>query len=123
MMVTLPMAALFMMTFSSGRDKPGAAPPVTTVRPDLTQISKHLVYDGHGGLADAGSSRLLMDYKEPQRGEILDYLFLPSFGASLQLLKVEVGGYSRRGRHCPTALQTSPSSTVYTNSVWVFNGQ
>ena len=54
------------------------------VQPDLAQVSDHFVYDGHGGLADAGSSRLLMDYKEPWRGHILDYLFKPSFGASLQ---------------------------------------
>ena len=62
------------------------------VQPDLAQVSDHFVYDGHGGLADAGSSRLLMDYKEPWRGHILDYLFKPSFGASLQMLKIEIAG-------------------------------
>jgi len=59
---------------------------------DLAQISAVFQYDGHGGLADAGSSRLLMDYREPQRSQILDYLFLPSFGASLHMLKVEIAG-------------------------------
>ncbi len=38
------------------------------------------------------SSRLLRDYAEPYRSDILDYLFLPSFGASLHMLKVEIGG-------------------------------
>jgi hypothetical protein len=38
------------------------------------------------------SSRLLIDYPEPQRSQILDYLFKPNYGASLQHLKVEVGG-------------------------------
>ena len=38
---------------------------------------------------------MLVDYKEPQRSEILDYLFLPNYGASLQILKVEIGGDSQ----------------------------
>ena len=62
---------------------------------DLRRISPVFTYDGHGGLADAGSSRLLMDYREPQRSQILDYLFLPSFGASLHMLKVEIAGDSQ----------------------------
>lgn len=33
-----------------------------------------------------------VQYPEPQRAHILDYLFLPSFGASLHVLKVEIGG-------------------------------
>ena len=46
------------------------------------------VYDGHGALAAGASSRLLWDYQEAYRTEILDYLFNKSFGASLHLLKV-----------------------------------
>jgi hypothetical protein len=49
-------------------------------------------YDGHGALSAGASSRLLWDYPEPQRSQILDYLFKPSFGAALHLLKVEIGG-------------------------------
>ena len=33
-----------------------------------------------------------MDYPEKERNEILDLLFLPGHGASLQILKVEIGG-------------------------------
>ena len=33
-----------------------------------------------------------MDYPEPQRSEVLDFLFKPNFGASLHHLKVEIGG-------------------------------
>lgn len=52
--------------------------------------------DAIGGLSGGGAtSRLLIDYKEPQRSEILDYLFKPNFAASLQLLKVEIGGDSQ----------------------------
>ena len=36
--------------------------------------------------------RLLIEYPEPQRREVLDYLFKPHFGAGFQHLKVEIGG-------------------------------
>ena len=49
-------------------------------------------FEGIGALSAGASSRLLIDYPEPQRSEILDYLFKPKFGASLQHLKVEIGG-------------------------------
>lgn len=50
-------------------------------------------FDGIGGLSGGGAtSRLLVNYKEPYRSQILDYLFKPNFGASLQILKVEIGG-------------------------------
>ena len=49
-------------------------------------------YDGHGGLSAGASSRLLWDYAEPQRSQILDYLFKPQFGAGMHTLKVEIGG-------------------------------
>lgn len=51
-----------------------------------------LLYDGHGGLSAGASSRLLYDYAEPQRSAILDYLFKPNYGASLHMVKVEIGG-------------------------------
>lgn len=50
-------------------------------------------FDGIGGLSGGGAtSRLLVSYPEKQRDEILDLLFKPNFGASLQILKVEIGG-------------------------------
>lgn len=49
-------------------------------------------FQGIGGLSAGASSRLLIDYPEPQRSRILDYLFKPHYGASLQVLKVEIGG-------------------------------
>ena len=48
-------------------------------------------FDGLGALSAGASSRLLVDYPEPQRSQILDYLFKPGYGAALQHLKVEVG--------------------------------
>lgn len=49
-------------------------------------------YEGMGSLSAGASSRLLIDYPEPQRSQILDYLFLPKYGASLNHLKTEIGG-------------------------------
>ena len=48
-------------------------------------------YRGHGGLSAGASSRLLMDYRDPQRSEILDVLFKPGYGASVHMLKIEIG--------------------------------
>ena len=42
-----------------------------------------------GAQSTAGTARLLYDYPEQQRSEILDYLFKPNYGASFQHLKVE----------------------------------
>jgi hypothetical protein len=50
------------------------------------------VFDGVGAISGGGgNSRLLIDYAEPYRSQILDYLFKPHYGASLQILKVEIG--------------------------------
>jgi hypothetical protein len=48
------------------------------------------IFDGLGALSNS-SSRLLYDYPEPQRSQILDYMFKPNYGMSLQILKVEIG--------------------------------
>eukprot|EP01052_Picozoa_sp_SAG31_P062844 SAG31_NODE_21807_length_540_cov_1.061224_1_plen_87_part_01 len=70
-------------------------------RPDDAVPSSSLVIDGSaspnesntlsggvGAMSTAGTSRLLIDYAEPYRSQVLDYLFLPNLGASLQQLKV-----------------------------------
>jgi hypothetical protein len=49
------------------------------------------IFEGIGALSAGASSRLLVDYPEPYRSQILDYLFKPNYGASLQHLKVEIG--------------------------------
>ena len=46
-------------------------------------------FDGLGALVSYG--KLLYDYPQKQRDEIMDYLFLPNYGANLQILKVEIG--------------------------------
>jgi hypothetical protein len=48
-------------------------------------------FDGVGALSAGASSRLLLDYPEPERTRILDLLFSPNHGAALQILRVEIG--------------------------------
>ena len=49
-----------------------------------------LMFHGAGAIS-ASSTRLLYDYPEPERSQILDYLFSPAYGGMMQLLKVEIG--------------------------------
>lgn len=58
----------------------------------LDGSAAHHVFDGIGALSAGASSRLLFDYPDPQRSDILDLLFKPDFGAALHILKVEIGG-------------------------------
>ena len=58
---------------------------------ELNGNSAGRTFDGLGAVSAGASSRLLMDYPEPQRSQILDYLFKPGYGAALQHLKVEIG--------------------------------
>ncbi|XP_017287142.1 galactocerebrosidase isoform X2 [Kryptolebias marmoratus] len=75
------------------------------------------LFDGIGGLSGGGAtSRLLVNYKEPYRSQILDYLFKPNFGASLHILKVEIGGDAQ------TTDGTEPSHMHYENDENFFRG-
>jgi hypothetical protein len=63
----------------------------TSITVDGTKPGR--VFDGAGAISGGGgNTRLLIDYPERQRNEILDYLFKPGVGASLQALKLEIGG-------------------------------
>ena len=58
----------------------------------IDRASSGRVFDGVGAISGGGgNSRLLIDYPEPYRSQILDYLFKPNYGASMQILKVEIG--------------------------------
>ena len=88
------------MGTSDSCGKPGSSPSwaggrrTPTLAIDRAQTSK--TFDGLGGLSGGGAtSRLLVDYPSAQRDQILDYLFKPQFGASLHILKVEIGGDSQ----------------------------
>lgn len=49
-------------------------------------------FEGIGAVSAGANTRLLRDYEEAYRNDILDLLFKPKYGASLQHLKVEIGG-------------------------------
>jgi hypothetical protein len=82
--------------------KPDSAPSTPSLVLVHTQARATIVIDGGlpgpvfqgiGAISGGGgNSRLLIDYPTREREQILDYLFTPHFGASLQLLKLEIGG-------------------------------
>ncbi|GBG29428.1 Galactocerebrosidase [Hondaea fermentalgiana] len=50
-------------------------------------------FDGIGAISGGGAtSRLLVEYPDDVKAEIYDFLFLPNHGASLHMVKVEIGG-------------------------------
>ncbi|GKQ39038.1 RICIN domain-containing protein [Streptomyces sp. A012304] len=68
-----------------------AAIPATAITVDGTSGGR--TFDGVGAISGGGgNTRLLYDYPATQRNQVLDYLFKPGYGASLQILKVEMGG-------------------------------
>jgi glycosyl hydrolase family 59/glycosyl hydrolase family 59 (putative galactocerebrosidase) len=77
---------------------PGQAPPPAPAAVPVTSITVSGNASGprFGGvgavLGGGGTARYLDDYPAAQRASILDYLFKPGYGASLQLLKLEIGG-------------------------------
>ncbi|XP_063295997.1 galactocerebrosidase isoform X1 [Pelobates fuscus] len=74
-------------------------------------------FDGIGAVSGGGAtSRLLVNYPEPYRSQILDYLFKPNFGASLHIFKVEIGGDAQ------TTDGTEPSHMHYPDDQNYFRG-
>ncbi|KAM4690299.1 galactocerebrosidase isoform 1-T1 [Rhinophrynus dorsalis] len=75
------------------------------------------MFDGIGAISGGGAtSRLLVNYPEPYRSQILDYLFKPNFGASLHIFKVEIGGDAQ------TTDGTEPSHMHYPDDQNYFRG-
>src|SRR5216110_14261 len=71
----------------------GTATAATTTAVRINGGAGGRVFDGVGAISGGGgNSRLLVDYPEPQRSQVLDYLFKPGFGANVQVLKIEIGG-------------------------------
>ena len=67
----------------------GTAAPGLSI--SIDGASPGRVFEGVGALSAGASTRLLVDYPQRSRNEILDLLFRPKWGASLQHLKIEVG--------------------------------
>uniref|UniRef100_A0AB33K7V8 galactosylceramidase n=1 Tax=Kitasatospora sp. CMC57 TaxID=3231513 RepID=A0AB33K7V8_9ACTN len=81
------------MSTLTGLFLPATAGAATTTAITVDGTQPGLAFDGIGAISGGGgNTRLLIDYPEPQRSQLLDYLFKPGYGASLQLLKIEIGG-------------------------------
>jgi galactosylceramidase len=71
---------------------PGLLQATPVVEVSLSSSDHGRIFEGIGAVSAGASSKLLIDYAEPYRSDILDFLFKPHFGAGFQHLKVEVGG-------------------------------
>ncbi|KAM6311692.1 galactocerebrosidase [Aegotheles albertisi] len=104
-------------SWGSGPSGVGTAAPSTAtyVLDDAGGLGRE--FDGIGAVSGGGAtSRLLVNYEEPYRSQILDYLFKPNFGASLHMLKVEIGGDGQ------STDGTEPSHMHYENDENYFRG-
>lgn len=61
----------------------------TTAIIDASSLGR--TFEGIGGVTSNGMTKLLHEYPEAQRNDILNFLFTPKFGASFHQLKVEIG--------------------------------
>jgi hypothetical protein len=86
---------------------------VSNISPDaslqLASSATDETFDGIGGIVD--SAPLLYAYPEPQRSQILDYLFKPNYGQAVQVLKLEIGGDSNTTVDSESAYQHSLNDT------------
>lgn len=62
-----------------------------TTRISILKDSSSSLFYGIGGVTSNGMTKLLREYKEEYRNDILDFLFKPCFGASFHHLKIEIG--------------------------------
>ncbi len=68
---------------------PAPVSAITTVTINGSSLGR--TFEGIGGISSNGMTKLLAEYPVNQQQDILDFLFKPKFGASLQHLKVEIG--------------------------------
>jgi hypothetical protein len=70
-----------------------AVPAAAATSITVNGTSGGRTFGGIGAISGGGgNTRLLTDYPAAQQSQILDYLFKPGYGASLQILKAEIGG-------------------------------
>jgi galactosylceramidase len=78
------------------------------------------VFDGVGAVSGGGAtSCLLKDYPEPYRTQILDYLFKPKFGASMNTLFFQIGGDDNATQGSePTHMRTRTDTNFQRGYEW-----
>jgi galactosylceramidase len=62
-----------------------------TISVSLNDSAVGRMYEGISYVSSSGSTKLLMDYPPEQQQDIIDLLFKPNFGASLDHYKMEIG--------------------------------
>ncbi len=90
------LACLYLASLAAPAQTTSAVPAQTATPAPQTIVinaaSPGRIFEGVGAISGGGgNSRLLIDYPEPQRNQILDYLFKPNYGANIQIFKVEIG--------------------------------
>ena len=92
--LTRTVTALLVLAFGLVGPVAGtAAPAGAATAISVNGTSAGRTFGGIGAISGGGgNSRLLTDYPAAEQQQILDYLFKPGYGASLQILKVEIGG-------------------------------
>ena len=105
----------------SGLADSSASPTAIAVDDAPSANESYPLDGGLGAMSTAGTSRLLQDYAEPLRSQILDYMFKPNFGASMQHLKVALGGDGETtcGSE-PTTMRSSTSEDCKCSSFLLF---
>jgi galactosylceramidase len=90
--MTVSWAFIFIAAGWLGVSRADEAKPDALAVIHLDGSKEGRTFEGIGALSAGGASRLVIDYSEPVRSQILDLLFKPHYGAAFQHLKVEVGG-------------------------------
>jgi galactosylceramidase len=99
-------AGALVLALTAGLQIAQAAPAsADTVAVNVDGTTLGGTYQGVGAVFSNGMTKLLMDYPAAQRQAILDLLFSPKYGASLQHLKIEIGSDAN------TSAGTEPSHT------------
>ena len=89
-----PSAGRIEAIFANGSGSNLCVAPDAAITPEysLPADNVDVVYDGMGVIAGEGAARLLADYDPAVSARVLDLLFLPGLLASLDIVKIEIGG-------------------------------
>ena len=90
-----------------------------SIRIDSSQASNGRSYDGIGGLSNS-CAPWLRSFPEQQRSDIMDYLFLPGFGANMHILKLEIGGDAHSTINTESSHMHTPDEKPSYNRGWEF---
>jgi galactosylceramidase len=86
---------------------------------DSSQAPNGRSYDGIGGLSNS-CAPWLRSFPEQQQQDILDYLFLPGYAASMHILKLEIGGDAHSTINTESSHMHTPDEKPSYNRGWEF---